>query len=95
MSRVSSSLNFTYNMEQFATLIYLVQKEAFVGSDVAEKLTAASANEQTHVDILHTQILELKITPSWLGFLFKAAAILSGTVTVILGKSNVLKADIF
>ena len=95
MSSVSNSLNFMYNMEQFATQIYLVQKEAFVGSDVVDKLTAASANEQTHVDILRAQLLELKIAPSWLGFLFKAAATLSGTATVIMGKSTVLKAAIF
>jgi rubrerythrin len=95
MSSVSSSLNFMYNMEQFATQIYLVQKEAFIGSDVADKLTAASVNEQTHVDILRAQILELKISPSWLGFLFKAAAFIGGTATVILGKSNVLKAAVF
>ena len=95
MSRVSSSLNFMYKMEQFATQIYLVQRGAFKGSDVADKLTAASANEQTHVDILRAQLLELKITPSWLGFLFKTAAIIGGTVTVILGKSNILKAAIF
>jgi hypothetical protein len=43
VSRVSSSLNFMYKMEQFATQIYFVQKEAFVGSDVVEKLTAASS----------------------------------------------------
>jgi bacterioferritin len=95
MNRVSSSLNFMYKMEQFATQIYLVQKEAFVGSDVADKLTVASANEQTHVDILHAQILELKIALSWWGFLFKTAAIIGGAVTVILGKSTVMKADIF
>ena len=95
MSRVSSSLNFMYKMEQFATQIYLMQKETFIGSDVADKIIAASANEQTHVDILRTQILELKISISWLGFMFKIAAIIGGTIMTIMGKSAVLKADIF
>jgi hypothetical protein len=94
MSRVSTSLNFMYKMEQFATRIYLVQRGAFKGSDVADKLTSASANEQTHVDILRAQIIELKIALSWWGFLFKAAAFIGGTITVILGKSNVLKAGV-
>jgi|PlaIllAssembly_1097288.scaffolds.fasta_scaffold1412318_2 demethoxyubiquinone hydroxylase (CLK1/Coq7/Cat5 family) len=94
MSRVNSSLNFTYKVEQFATRIYLVQKEAFSGSGVMDKLTAASANEQTHVDNLQAQILELKIKPSWLDFLFKMAAVIFGAVTLICGRSAFLKADV-
>ncbi|MDD5288991.1 MAG: ferritin-like domain-containing protein [Dehalococcoidales bacterium] len=95
MSKVGNSLNFMYNMEQFATRIYLVQRSAFKGSDVADKLTAASANEQTHTDFLRAQILELKLKPSHLGCLFKTAAVIVGGITRILGKSAVLNAAIF
>jgi bacterioferritin len=95
MSRVSSSLNFMYKMEQFATRIYLVQRGAFKGSDVADKLTAASENEQTHVELLRAQITDLKIGLSPWGFLFKIAAIVVGTVTRICGKTTIMRADIF
>ncbi len=94
MSRVSSSLNFAYNMEQFAAQVYLVQKQAFVGTDVADRLQAASLNEKTHIDMLRTQMLELKMRPSRLGFIFRFTAVIFGAFTVLFGKPFVMRVDI-
>jgi demethoxyubiquinone hydroxylase (CLK1/Coq7/Cat5 family) len=95
MSRISRSLNFMYKMEQFATRICLVQRGAFTGRDIADKLTAASVNEQTRVDLLRVRILDLKIGLSSWGFLFKFAAVIVGAVTRVLGKQTIMRADVF
>jgi len=95
MSKVSCTLNFMYAMEQFATRIYLLQMRAFRNTETAGKLTAASANEQTHVNFLRARLLEMKYRPSRLGFLFRLAAIILGWLTGCLGKSTALRAAIF
>jgi bacterioferritin (cytochrome b1) len=95
MSRISRSLNFMYKMEQFAKRICLVQRGAFTGSDIGDKLTASSVNEQTRVDLLRVRILDLKIGLSSWGFLFKFTAVIVGAVTMVLGKQTIMRADVF
>ncbi|MFC1949812.1 demethoxyubiquinone hydroxylase family protein [Chloroflexota bacterium] len=88
------ALKFMYNMERFATQIYLTQRRAFRGSEIEGRLTKASANEQEHVDLLRKRTIELKERPSRIGFLFQLAGIIVGFATLCLGRKFVMKAGI-
>ena len=93
MNRNVCALKFMYNMERFATQIYLTQCRAFTGSEIKDKLKKASVNERQHVEYLQKRIIELKGVPSRLGFLFQLAGVLTGFMTICLGRLFILKAD--
>ncbi|OGN90005.1 MAG: hypothetical protein A2158_00870 [Chloroflexi bacterium RBG_13_46_14] len=90
-----SALKFMYNMERFATQIYLTQRRVFDEEWILKKLNAAAENEQEHVNVLRKRILELQGNRSHIGFLFQTAARLLGTIAGIFGKEFVLKVDVF
>ena len=94
MARVINSLKFMYNMERFATEIYRTQRSAFDEQEIADKLKAATDNEQQHADSLHERILQLSGTPSHVGLLFQIAGRLLGVATRSLGRIFILKTDI-
>jgi bacterioferritin len=89
------SLKFMYNMERFATQIYLTQRRVFYEESILKKLNAAAENEQEHVNVLRKRILELQGNRSRLGFLFQTAARILGTLAGCFGKEFVLKVDVF
>ena len=89
------SLKFMYNMERFATQIYLTQRRVFYEESILKKLNAAAENEQEHVNVLRKRILELQGSRSHLGFLFQTAARILGTLAGCFGKEFVLKVDVF
>ena len=89
------SLKFMYNMERFATQIYLTQLSVFDEESILKKLSAAAENEQEHVNVLRKRILELQGSRSHLGFLFQAAARILGTLAGFFGKEFILKVDVF
>ena len=93
MNKEVYALKFMYNMERFATQIYLTQCRAFAGSEIKDKLKKASINERQHVEYLLKRIIELKGGPSRFGFLFQLAGVLMGFMTICLGRLFVLKAD--
>ena len=93
MNKEVCALKFMYNMERFATQIYLTQCRAFAGSEIEDKLKKASVNERQHVDYLRKRVIELGGAPSRLGFLFQLAGILMGVITMCLGRLFILKAD--
>jgi len=88
-----SALKFMYNMERFATQIYLTQRRSFPEEDIVNKLTAAADNEQQHVDILKKRILELNGNQSHIGFLFQTAGRILALVAGLFGRILVLKTD--
>ena len=90
-----NSLKFMYNMERFATEIYQTQRSAFTKTEIANKLRAATENEQQHANNLQGRILELNGNPSRLGFLFQIAGRLLGLATRSLGRLFMLKTDIW
>ena len=89
------SLKFMYNMERFATQIYLTQRRVFNEESILKKLNAATENEQEHVNVLRKRIMELQGNRSRLGFLFQTAARILGTLAGCFGKEFVLKVDVF
>jgi len=93
MNKELCALNFMYDMERFATQIYLTQYRAFARSEIEDKLKKASVNERQHVEYLHKRVIELDGIPSRLGFLFQLAGILMGSITMCLGRLFILKAD--
>ncbi|MFC2005609.1 ferritin-like domain-containing protein [Chloroflexota bacterium] len=93
MNKEVYALKFMYNMERFATQIYLTQCRAFSGSEIKGKLEKASINERQHVEYLQKRIIELNSIPSRLGFLFQSTGILMGFMTMCLGRLFILKAD--
>ncbi|MFC1995601.1 demethoxyubiquinone hydroxylase family protein [Chloroflexota bacterium] len=95
MNKKVCTLQFMYNMERFATQIYLTQCRAFAGSEVKDKLTKASVNERHHVLYLEKRIIELNWAQSRLGLLFQLAGILLGFLTMCLGRLFILKTDIW
>jgi bacterioferritin len=90
-----NSLKFMYNMERFATEIYQTQRRAFAKTEIADKLRAATENEQQHANNLQGRILELNGNPSRLGFLLQIAGSILGLVTRSLGRLFMLKTDIW
>ena len=90
-----SSLKFMYNMERFATQIYLTQRYVFDEEWIVKQLNAAAENEQEHVNVLRKRLLELQGNRSHIGFLFQTAARILGTIAGIFGKEFVLKIDVF
>ena len=95
MAEVLDSLRFMHNMERFATQIYHKQFRAFRGLEIADRLVAAANNEQEHQDILRKRIIELKGTPSMIGFLFHIAGAVLGFCVTLFGKRFILKTDIW
>ena len=93
MNKELYALKFMYNMERFATQIYLTQCRAFAGSEIKDKLKKASVNEGQHVEYLQKRIIELNGVPSRFGFLFQLSGILMGFMTICLGGLFVLKAN--
>jgi bacterioferritin len=89
------SLKFMYNMERFATQIYLTQRRVFDEESMLKKLNAAAENEQDHINFLRKRILELQGNRSHIGFLFQTAARIFGATAGIFGKEFVLKVDVF
>jgi bacterioferritin len=89
------TLKFMYNMERFATQIYLTQRRVFDEESILKKLNAAAENEQEHVNVLRKRILELQGNRSRLGFLFQTAARILSTLAGCFGKEFVLKVDVF
>lgn len=90
-----TSLKFMYNMERFATQIYVTQRRVFDEESLLKKLNAAADNEQEHVNFLRKRILELQGNHSHIGFLFQTAARILGSIAGIFGKEFVLKVDVF
>jgi demethoxyubiquinone hydroxylase (CLK1/Coq7/Cat5 family) len=93
MNKEVYALKFMYNMERFATQIYLTQRRAFAGSEIKDKLEKASTNERQHVEYLQKRVIELNEVPSRFGFLFQLVGILMGLITMCLGRLFILKAD--
>ena len=93
MNKEVCALKFMYDMERFATQIYLTQCRAFSGSEIKDKLKKASINERQHVEYLQKRIIGLNSIPSRLGFLFQSTGILMGFMTMCLGRLFILKAD--
>jgi bacterioferritin len=94
VDEVLRALRKMHNVERFAVEIYRTQIRAFPEKEIADRLRAAMANEQEHVNDLRARIGELGGTCSWLGFLFRMAGKLLGFTTTLLGKVFLLKADI-
>ena len=90
-----TSLKFMYNMERFATQIYLTQRCVFDEESMLKKLNAAAENEQEHVNFLRKRIMELQGDRSHIGFLFQTAARILGSIAGIFGQEFVLKVDVF
>ncbi len=94
MNKVLRALRKMHNIERFAVESYRAQVRAFPEKEIADKLRAAMANEQEHVNGLQARIGELGGSPSWLGFLFQMAGKSLGFTTTLLGKAFILKTDI-
>ncbi len=90
-----SSLKFMYNMERFATQIYLMQWKVFDEESVLKKLDSAAENEQKHVNVLRKRIMELQGNRPHIGFLFQAAAGILGSAAGAFGTEFVLKLNVF
>lgn len=94
MDKIINALNTMYKIERFATQIYKTQIRAFNENIFIERLVAASANEQEHVDDLYERIIALKGKVSKMGNLFQLAGKILGFATTLMGKIFVFKADI-
>ncbi len=90
-----ASLKFMYNMERFATQIYLEQRRVFDEESMIKKLNSAAENEHEHVSVLRKRIIELQGNRSHIGFLFQMTGKVLGMIAGIFGKEFVLKVDIF
>lgn len=94
MNETLRTLRKLHNVERFAVEIYRTQIGAFPEKEIADRLRAAMANEQEHVNDLQERIGELGGSRSWLGFFFQRAGRLLGFTTTLLGKVFLLKTDI-
>ena len=94
MNEVLRALRKMHNIERFAVEPYRAQVRAFPEKEIADRLRAAMANEQEHVNGLQARIGELGGSPSWLGFFFQMAGRSLGFTTTLLGKAFILKTDI-
>ena len=94
MNEVLRALRKMHNIERFAVEIYRAQIRAFPEKEIADRLKAAMANEQEHVNDLRARIGELGGSCSWLGFFFQMTGRLLGFTTILLGKLFLLKTDI-
>jgi len=95
MSSAISSLKMMYNMERLATALYKAQTRAFHEKEMLNRLTAAAANEQQHVDNLNSRIKDLGGSSSRVGFLFQTAGAIFGFLVTFAGKVFVLRTDIW
>ncbi len=94
MNEVLRALRRMHNIERFAVEIYRTQIKAFPEKEIADRLRAAMANEQEHVNDLRARIGELGGSCSWPGSFFQMAGKLLGFTTTLLGKVFLLKTDI-
>lgn len=94
MNEVLRALRRMHDIERFAVEIYRTQIRAFSEKEIADRLKAAMANEQEHVNDLQARIGELGGSCSSLGFFFQMAGKLLGFTTTLLGKLFLLKTDI-
>ena len=94
MNEVLKALRKMYNIERFAVEIYHLQIRAFPEKEIADRLRAAMANEQEHVDDLQARIKALGGTTSWQGMFFQIAGQVLGFTTTLFGKAFILKTDI-
>jgi rubrerythrin len=95
MNKAILSLNFMHCMERFATQIYITQRGAFKGRDMAQQLTDASDNERGHVQKLQARIKKLNGSVYPFGWLFQLMGVVMGLSTRLSGKINLFKADTF
>jgi bacterioferritin len=95
VNEVLRALRKMHNFERFAVEVYCAQIRAFPEREIADRLEAAMANEQEHVNGLQARIGELRGTCSWLGFFFQRAGRVLGFTTTLLGKIFLLKTDIW
>ncbi|MEA1959114.1 MAG: demethoxyubiquinone hydroxylase family protein [Chloroflexota bacterium] len=93
MKEVLHSLGVMYNIERAATAIYRAQVWAFRGTEIADKLGAATANEREHADGLKLRIEELGGSAPRLGFIFALGGSLVGFAATLPGRMRVLKTD--
>lgn len=95
MNKTLRTLRKLHNVERFAVEIYRTQIRAFPEKEIADRLKAAMATEQEHVNDLRACIGELGGSCSWLGFLFQIAGKLLGFTTTLMGKVFLLNTDIW
>ena len=94
MNEVLKALRKKHNFERSAVEIYSAQIRAFPEREIADRLKAAMANEQEHVNDLRARIGELEGDCSRLGVFFQSAGKVLGFTTTLLGKIFLLKIDI-
>ena len=95
MSAAIKALKMMYNMERLATALYKAQTRAFSEEEMLNRLAAAAANEQQHVDNLNSRIRGLGGSPSRVGFLFQTAGAIFGFLITFAGRVFVLKTDVW
>ena len=94
VNEVLGVLRKMHNPERFAAEIHRTQTRAFPEQEIADRLKAATDNEQEHVNALPARIRELKGKCSWLGFFFQMAGKLLAFALTLLGKVFALRAGI-
>ncbi len=95
MSAATNALKMMYNMERLATALYKAQPRAFHEEETLNRLAAAAANEQQHVDNLSSRIIELGGSPSRVGFLFQTAGAIFGFLVTFAGRVFVLRTSVW
>ena len=95
MSSAISSLKMMYNMERLATALYKAQTRAFREEEMLNKLAAAAANEQQHVDKLKSRTTELGGSPSRVGLFFQTTGTIFGFFVTFAGRVFVLRTDVW
>jgi len=94
MNEAMKALRKMHNLERLATEIYRVQTGAFrEEEEIADRLQAATLNEQEHIDDLEARIDALGGSASPLGLAFQMAGKTLGMTTRLLGKNCVLRTD--
>lgn len=95
MSEVLNSLKVMQRMERLATNVYKQQIRTFKGQDIAEQLNKAYENEKEHARTLAKLITVLKGHPARIGVFFGIAGGAAGIATLLIGKTSLLKIDIW
>lgn len=93
MKEILHSLGTMYKIERAATAIYKAQVPAFRGNAIADKLRAATANEQEHADNLRARIEELGGSTPRSGFIFQMGGMFLGFATIFSGRIRLLKTN--
>jgi bacterioferritin (cytochrome b1) len=95
MTRTVAFLAHMQNFERLSVQIYRMHIPAFKEQRIIDRLKSALINEQEHVDNLGKRLAELEGTPSPLGIPFQVAGWLLGLFISIMGKSFILRSDIW